>query len=349
MIGTLTCDMPPAAGTPDPQIPPNLVLCGPYCIYRPNWPGHHTCGPAGSDLKLPLPALKTDGFCGNQYNQDGVFTISQTKLDADAFNQAATGLTVNNPVPNVSRIYLPGGMAKYSAAADGKVALSFWTGAFVGSQDRFHFENVHEYLVNRGEIPYTIAVFTNIETNGDKGGANLKAIITALKAKYPKISDDPNYRVIAGQSTTGGDAFDIAWLSTDVVAKAIGGSASVVCFTCMGGQQQVPDSYQAEVNFCPPRPIRWSATVGTCDIYDTLEHRIAAGCSADTGAGAVDASQCQADWLTANKGLQAALKAKGTPAQLFVVTGGGHLHETWGVWAMPWQLRWIFKDITCAK
>lgn len=347
MIGSLTCSMIPPEGTPDEQIPRELIMCGPYCIYRPNWPDHHACGPAGSDLKA-APALKNTGFCGEKYNQDGVHAIEQVKIDAAAFDEPASGMTVQNPVANVKRVYLPGGMAKYNAAPDGKVALTLWTSLFADVQDRFHFENVHEHLVKRNEIPYTIAAFVNGEIAGNDR-TKLKGIIDGLRAKYPKISTDPNYIVITGQSTAGGNAFDVAWLNTDLVAKAIGGSASVVCFTCFGGQSTDEFPYEKEVMFCPARPIRWSATVGTCDIYGTITARMDAGCGSGTGAEAVDSSQCGADWLASNRKLQAALKAKGTPAQLFEINRGGHVHEVWGVFAMPWQLRWIFKDITCAQ
>lgn len=330
------------------------VICEPACVFRPNWPNVHTCGPEGSVYK-PV-AMKSDGFCGQEYNKDGIFMVPRAKMDTAASNAAASGLIVNSPVPGVARAYLPGGQAGYDAAANGSVALSIWTSGFSGQQATHKIENIHEYLVGRNEIPYTIAIFISGDMGGSARVKQLKdTLIPALKAKWSKLSNDPNYRVIAGQSTAAADSFDTAWLGTDVIAKAIGGSSSVVCFTCMGGQgpclgdcPEKNSSYVKEVEFCPARPIRWSSTVGTCDIMPTLEARLAAGCSGGTGAGAVDASNCKASWLKANQDLTNALQAKGMPHQLFVFQGGEHTPSDWSN-ALPWQLRWVFKDITCKQ
>jgi len=343
------------AGKPDSEIPKELLFCEPTCIYRPNWPGHHTCGPANSVYKA-VP-MKNDGFCGAMYNQDGIFTIPRSKIDTAATNAAlAGGGIVNSPVAGVARAYLPGGTAGYEKAAAGQVALSFWTSGFSGMEGTHKIENIHEYLVSRGEIPYTIAVFIGGDMKAPDRIKQLKnTIIPALKQKWPKISDDPNYRSMAGQSTAGADSFDVAWLGTDVVAKAIGGSSSVACFTCMGGQGSCagdcPDknnTYVTEVKFCPARPIRFTSTVGTCDIHGTLAERLAAGCGGGVGAGDVDASSCKATWPKINRDLMDALKAKGMPYQLFVIQGGGHTPPDWS-YGLAWQLRWAFKDIVCKQ
>lgn len=355
-------------GKTDAERPPNATFCEPTCIYRPNWPGHHTCGPAGSVAK---PAtLKTAEFCGAQYNQDGIFTIPRTRLESGAFSTAANGLSVSNPVPGVTKAYLVGGQAEYDKAVAGKVAVTFWWSAFSGDSNH-GISNIHEYLYDRGELPYTIAVFldTSSETWFEETPANTfmkrmsklrDSVLPALEKKWPKISKDPAYRSLSGQSTAGGEAFDSAWLYTDIIAKGIGGSSSVVCFTCLGGNgltagecgtpaecRTKNSSYAKEVMFCPARPIRWTSTVGTCDIAGTLAERLAAGCSGGTDPGSVDSSQCKASWLTTNEDLANALKAKGTPYQLFKITGGGHTPTDWSL-ALPAQIRWAFKDITCA-
>lgn len=348
------CTPLPAPGTPDDQIVKEATFCEPTCIYRPNWPGHHTCGPAGSVYK-PV-AMKNDGFCGQPRVQDGIFMLpNSSRPDAAPYNATASGARDN--VAGVGGVYLPGGMAAYNQAEAGKVAVTLWTSAMVN--DRSNIEKIHEYLVSRNEIPYTIAVFMGGDMKGHERVKQLRdQVFPALKAKYSKISDDPNYRAIAGQSTAGADSFDTIWLGTDVIAKGIGGSPSVVCFTCMGGAgscmdcapgQDKNDTYVKEINFCPARPIRFSGTVGTCDIFGSLEKRLAAGCSGDTGAGAVDASPCGATWETANRALANALKAKGVPHQLFVIQGAGHTPTTWSGVVLPDQLRWIFKDITCKQ
>jgi hypothetical protein len=339
---------------PDDQQTKDVVFCEPTCIYRPDWPGRHTCGPANS-YYVPV-AMKTDGICGAQYNQDGIFMVPAGRMDLAAYNQAASGMTVPNPASGANRAYLPGGTAGYDAAADGQVALSFWTSGFAGDAATHHIENIHEYLVSHSEIPYTIAIFLNDDKAAPDRIAQLKTLIPALKQRWPKISNDPNYRVIAGQSTAGGDSFDTIWMGTDVVAKGIGGSASVACFTCLGGQGLCADpgcpgkndAYVKEVEFCHARPIRWTTTVGSCDIFGSLAERLAAGCSSATHPGAVDASQCGATWLTINRNLANALKSKGMPHQLFIMQGGGHSPSEWSV-GIAWQLRWVFKDIICKQ
>jgi len=263
---------------------------------------------------------------------------------------------------NVGRVYLPGGQTAYDAAVSGKVALTFWTSLFADAGQNagtFHIENIHEYLVAQGQIPYTIAVFLNDDLSPIERIKKLKATtLPALKAAFSKISDDPAYRMIAGQSTAGANSFDTVWMGTDIVSKGIGGSPSLVCFGCHGGLGNCPsvdpnctpknDAYSTEIAFCPARKIRWSATVGTCDIFGTLADRLAAGCGGDSGAGGVDASTCKATWLTANRDVANAMKTKGMPYQLFVVSQGGHTPSTWGGIALAYQLRWVFKDTTFA-
>lgn len=361
------------AGAGDAKV---RVFCQPLCgLYRPNWPGAHICGPKGS-VAAATPALKNSGFCAGQYNQDGVFTIPRTRLEPAGFSQATTGLSVANPVQGVVKAYLPSGEAEYLKAKDGEVAVTFWWSAF--SNDSAHgISNIHQYLYSRGELPYTIAVFLDNGANKlfDEGAQgrpgkdfitrmnSLKnTVLPALIAKWPKISKDPAYRSISGQSTAGAEAFDAAWMYTDIIGKGIGGSSSVACFTCMGGNgtsascndvmscRERNTTYAKDVMFCPARPIRWTSTVGTCDIFGTAEERfdpkLVPKCEGGISDGTVDASQCKATWPTINQDLADALKAKGTPYQLFKITGGEHRPTDWSI-ALPAQLRWAFKDITC--
>lgn len=346
------------AGKPDAEIPKDVLFCDATCIYRPNWPGHHVCGAGGVTFKSV--DIKTDGFCGSQYNSDGVFEVDGGRLDQAAYNQApnANGI-VTNPVPGVGRAYLPGGPAGYAAAEAGKVAVTIWT-SIMGSNDGypkgvFRIENIHEYLVQRKEIPYTIAIFMDDDLGGADRIKQLRdQIFPALKAKWSKISDLPAYKSIAGQSTAGANAFDTIFMGTDVIAKGIGGSPSFACFTCLNtwGMSTDParnQGYMKEIKFCPAKPIRWSGTVGTCDIYGSNDSRIEAGCPGTARGTQVDSSSCGASWLPQNQAVTAELKAKGLPHQLFVIKGGEHDHNTWGGVALANQLRWVFKDITCAK
>lgn len=346
-------------GVPEEGCFEKMVFTEPVCIYRPDHPNQHHCGPAGTPLYMSVD-LKTSGFCGDQYNQNGIFTIEQARLDETAWSAAATGLKVNAPVEGVAWAYLPGGQAGYDAAPSGKVALTIWTSQFANEAQNssvFHIENIHEYLVAQGQMPYTIAVFMSDDLKADARIAQLRdVILPMLAAKWPKLSQDPNYRAIAGQSTAGGNAFDTVWMGTNLVAKGLGGSPSLVCFTCLGGRGPCADScpeknssYVSEIAFCPARAMRFSATVGTCDIFASLVDRTMAGCGSSSGPGSVDGSGCGADWLKANENVANAMLDKGVPYQLFKINDGRHVHATWAGWTLPYQLRWLFKDITCAK
>lgn len=351
-----TCNGTPNEGCFDPE---KQTFTDPVCIYRPNHLDQHQCGPAGAPVNMSV-ALRTDGFCGSQYNQDGIFNVGQTRLDDAAWNQSASGTSVM--VTNVGRVYLPGGQAGYDAATNGKVAISFWTSVFTNTSQNsstYHIDNIHEYLVAQKQIPYTLVVYLADDLNGVDRIKSLKEkVLPALKATFPKISDDPAYRVIAGQSSAGGNAFDTMWMGSDIVSKGIGGSPALVCFTCMGGQGLCPpsepacsalnDTYSREIAFCPARKVRWTGTVGGCDIYGSLAERVAAGCTPLSGAGEVDASQCKATYITANTAVANAFKAKGVPYQLFIIDKGAHAPATWGGIALAYQIRWVFKDIMCA-
>ncbi|MDX2019770.1 MAG: hypothetical protein SF187_05970 [Deltaproteobacteria bacterium] len=370
--GTPPEPKPYSANLPDCVENMSLETClhrEPKCWFRPDWPNMEHCGPKDAAPLLQNPQLKTTGFCGEKYVQDGIFgtkegdntTIPKGAMIPLAYAEPLTaGGTITTDLPQgVGRVYLPGGPDGYKAAAENKVALSIWTDVLgSASNSRFKIENVHEFLVKKNEIPYTIAVFLPDDLNAQERVPQLRTIIAALQAKWPKISNDPNYRVIAGQSTAGANAFDTMWMGSDVVSRGIGGSPSQVCFTCLG-KDWCPSTdpgcaikntrYQRTIAFCPARNVRWSATVGTCDIFGSVGERTAAGCGSSAGKGSVDASGCGANWLKTNIEVAQALKAKNMHHQLFVIDKGIHLDEVWTATALPHQLRWIFKDLTCAN
>lgn len=339
-----------AAGMP--MVDPNVPVHAPECTYRyiTDDPNYKNCGPlAGVLPPAGKPRAGAPGWCtdnSNQYTNDGTFMVSASALDSAAKNNAAKGQWIGTQgLQGLRDIYMPPG---YEQAEDGRVGVSFWLGAF-GARNSMNIEGIHDYLIGRKEIPYTIVVFVN--SNNDPGRvpeyiARFKTnTIPGLKAKYPKLAMDPRFRVIGGQSTDGTVAFDAMWMGTDVVSNGIGGSPSMVCFGCLGAVGH-NKGYVNHVSFCPKKPIRWTGTVGLCDIWGTLQERLAAKCDGSTGAGSVDASTCAASWLPANKELTDALKAKGMPHQLFIMPGG-HSPTTWGGVALAQQLRWVFKDVTC--
>lgn len=344
----------------------------PVCCFKPTHPHpyFYQCGPLKDRFRSSAtPRVGAPSWCGDTsagaYTNDGVFQVGQTALEKLS-NVAVGGWTAFGAAP-IKDIYVPSAAGGYAAAKNGEVALTFWISAF--SDQEFLVRQIHESLIAKGDMPYAIAVRLTYSDTANKAPemiSDLKTkIIPALKAQYPKISDDPDYRVIVGQSTAGAHAFDVMWMGTDVVSKAIGGSPSLACFSCMEltGSSDSPGAnagYEEEIKFCPKRSVRWSATVGTCDIMASKDERFAAGCcmkgleqtnplscDAQTGKGDVDVSGCAGNWPTMNKGAAQAMKEKGNAYQLFVIEGGRHAPNTWGGVALSYQMRWIFKDVTC--
>jgi hypothetical protein len=355
------------------------LVTEPKCVYRPDWPNMQLCGPRGAAPLVMTQSFKDTEFCKSKYNQDGTFGVGSEKIAQGPMEPAAYDEAIDVEGPDsweittglpagVKRVFLPGGQAKYDMV-QGEVALIIWMGV-LGREDNsaLKIQNVMQYLVKRGEIPYAIGVFMDDkeDAKGDSTAPDAptritalrSVIIPALRSKWGKISQKPEYRLIAGQSTEGAKAFDIAWMGSDVATKALGGSPSLVCFTCLGkdfcptadAACTIPNSrYQKTIEFCPARNIRWSAVVGTCDIFPSVLERKNAGCGEGTNGGQVDASTCKANWLEVNKQVAGEMAKKGMPHQLFVIDQGGHIRTTWIGSVLPQQLRWLFKDITCAN
>lgn len=253
------------------------------------------------------------------------------------------------------KIYVPSG---YDAAKGGTVGIGFVLGegmrpartysGYTGNQ--FTIEGFTDALARKGEIPTLILVWPaqdggSVECRDTRLALDQwrTSLLPFLKTKYSKISNNPDHRVVFGQSTAGAIAFDVAWMGTDIVTKVFSGSGSYVCF------QRITESdnlgYGKLARSCPAKPIRVAMSVGKCDIMGTCEERLAAGCSGCTPGGQVDSSQCAATWSTSNADLAAALKEKGYPYQ-FVKTPGGHEPDSWLAYFGD-RLRWLFSDITC--
>jgi len=369
--------MKPAASTE--AAPATAPSSAPECTYRHvcgptapdgwptvcesgNSPTFVNCGPGAGVLpRSDSGSLVYPPFCDDRaFARSGSFVVGTTPLDPASLVGTGAGQWFNVStalqaagIRASNGIYQP---PNYQAAADGRVALVFFTGAFQ-PRSSFKVEGILDHLIGRGEIPYALGIFLNVGTDIEAPVqviANIRAAIPLLQQTFPKISNDPGMRTIIGQSVQGSLAFEVAWMGTDVIGTAIGGSPYFACFTCTGIMGLADGDRDGNINdiptdwvgACPVKPLRWSATIGSCDIFGTLHERLAAGCPADTHGGAVDASHCSASLLPINQRLHAALTQKGIPSQLFISSVGGHSPGTWSL-ALADQLRFVFRPYTC--
>jgi hypothetical protein len=234
----------------------------------------------------------------------------------------------------------------YDTAKDGEVALLVLMGGFEGLLQPFTQQL--DRLSFLREFPPTIVVATAAFNGGSADAADKwKAMFADLKAKFPKLSDKPEYHAVTGGSTPGAAAFDFIWDNTDLASKALVGSGSYVCFMpkASGTNNGYVDLIKTTT---PAKPIRVAGTVGACDIFPSIEERVAAMCSATTDGGSVDSSACAANWQDVNKAVTQAMLDKNIAAQLIITPSG---HEPLLTWVAPAvlkdRLRFLFADITC--
>ncbi len=233
-----------------------------------------------------------------------------------------------------STAYVP---KQYDSAAEGKVGLLVLLPSYSLSVTE---RRGLDQAIHAGHIPPVVVAKT-----GDKN--SVVAMIAALQAALPKISKDPAWIGVGGQSTAGAEAFDVVWNNPMKAGVAVVGSGSFVCF--MGSQadqnSRNNDVYVQRISAAAKKNIRVSLSVGTCDIFSDLAERITAECSNCSTGACVDASQCRANWQKVNENVAAALQAKGYNYQLQIMTRGQHQTPTQPSFLN--QVRWMFKPMMC--
>ena len=235
---------------------------------------------------------------------------------------------------------------QYETAASGKVGLFV---AF-GEYNTTAIAAVVRKLVEARETPPIIVAHAQRNANRTDGATNATAdyrrILAAFKASHPKLSDDPKWHVISGQSTTGAVVFQVAWDNPTLVAKVIAGSGSFVPF-----MPQYP--YTTRINGSSGKNTVLSMIVGNCDIFPNCQQRPAyCGACDPTNGGQVDTSGSGSNWIAANRVVLGEFKKKNYPAHMLVVgteaNPKGHTQATW-IANMMDQLRFVMRDITCGS
>jgi enterochelin esterase family protein len=239
-------------------------------------------------------------------------------------------------------VYVP---AQYdpSKPADLMVFQDGW--AFKAEDGQVRAQNVMDNLIYRREIPVMIGVFINpgrrpdqpepsAQTGGGDGTSNRFVEYNTPDEKYARvvteellpaiykdynISKDPDDHGLAGSSSGGIAAFDVAWERPNVFHKV---ATNVGSFVSMRGGDIIPDRVLAS----DKKPLRVFLVDGRND------HRQRVGVAYDP----------QRDWFYQNVRLMKALTQKGYDVN-YSWSVNTHGEKYLGV-VLPDMMRWLWRD-----
>lgn len=226
-------------------------------------------------------------------------------------------------------VYVP---AQYDGSSPAALLVCQDGGGFVRENGAFRAPTVLDNLIHAGEIPVTIGVFINpgvvppakegqeprknrsfeYDTLSDQYARFLLEEILPEVGKELKISEDPEKRIICGNSSGGICAFTVAWERPDSFGKVI---SHIGSFTNIRGGHVYP----AMIRKTEAKPIRVFLQDGENDL-DNLH----------------------GNWPIANQQMAAALEFAGYDYK-FVMGTGKHSGRHGGA-IFPDTLRWIWRD-----
>jgi len=234
--------------------------------------------------------------------------------------------------------------AQYEDAKQGEVAVMFSSDAMADNRLR----GAAEKLMNKGYMPPTIWVFGVIDWTeaSDGGGGNIRsraaaieARLNTLKGQYDKISDDPKMIGVAGQSTAGAVAVDLAYARPDLFGKVWGSSASFANF------MRWLHPYHEKIDASNKDKIRFALEVGECDLVPNpgdLPAKCQAICGLQ-GDGCIDAVRFN-NWLDINKLFAEKAIELGYETQLVIRVSG--THNVWTAAASD-SLAYLWRPVMC--
>jgi hypothetical protein len=252
----------------------------------------------------------------------------------------AQGLPYTKETINGAMVWIPG---SYAGAKDGEVGITFASGAMTDASLESHSSK----LIAAGYMPPMVYVVNGIDwgqaSNG--GGANIRSradtlmgLLTAVRAKYPKISMDPKMHATMGQSTAGAVAFDLAWARPELFGVVIGASASMVGF------MQYLYPYPNNITAANKDKIRVAFDVGECDLVweDGL---IPATCSTVCASGNCICQGCgMGNWVQVNRDATQKMLDLGYKANLVIRARG--VHNVW-TGAIADDLAFAWRGVMC--
>ena len=239
-------------------------------------------------------------------------------------------------------IYVP---AQYDSRKPAALMVFQDGHAFFSLTGDYRIPNVFDNLIYRREMPVTIGVFINPgrtpdqaessasnwgdsinnrrveynELNDDYSRLIVDELLPRLKQDY-SISDDPEYRAIAGASSGAICAFTVAWHRPDQFRKVI---STIGSFTNIRGGHVYPDLVRQSER----KPIRIYLQDGVNDLRGRRR------------GGAYDPEW---DWHAQNRKMVAALTEKGYDVN-YCWGIGTHSNKQGGA-IMPEMLRWLWRD-----
>ncbi|MDF1823543.1 MAG: alpha/beta hydrolase-fold protein [Verrucomicrobiales bacterium] len=226
-------------------------------------------------------------------------------------------------------VYVP---AQYDGKTPASLLVCQDGGGFVRENGLFRAPTVLDNLIHAGQISVTVGVFINpgvvppakkgqqprknrsfeYDTLSDQYARFLLEEILPEIGKGLNITDDPEKRIICGNSSGGICAFTVAWERPDAFGKVI---SHIGSFTNIRGGHVYP----AMIRKTEPKPIRVFLQDGENDL-DNLH----------------------GNWPVANQQMAAALKYAGYEYELVMGTGkhsGRH-----GGAIFPDTLRWMWSE-----
>jgi enterochelin esterase-like enzyme len=235
-------------------------------------------------------------------------------------------------------IYIP---AQYDSAKPAALMVFQDGGGYVKRDGAWRVPVVFDNLIHKKEMPVTVGVFINpgdaphapgepsrkradgrpaspknrsveYDSLGDTYARFLLEEILPEVEKTVKLTRDPNGRGIAGASSGGICAFNVAWERPDQFRKVF---TTIGSFTNIRGGHVFPDL----VRKAEKKPIRVFQQDGANDIVNRF-----------------------GSWPEANKAMAAALQEKGYDHQ-FVFGEGAH-NPKHGASIFPDAMRWLWRD-----
>ena len=258
------------------------------------------------------------------------------------------GPASNQPPPRYSaetiggiEVWVP---AQYTAAQDGEVAILFASQTlgnetFRGSLERLMVAGIMPptFLVSGGGIDWAEASDASGSTIASRA-ERLETLLKAVKARYPKLSSAANMHALAGHSTAGAVAFDLAWARPDLFGKVLGVSASFEAF------QRWLFPYPTNIDARNKDKVRLALSVAECDLVHPPA-LVPRACHETCSSGTCICVGCdKGNWVQSNQAAAQKLIALGYQTQLLIIRGGQHDSVNMGNID---GLTYLWRDVVC--
>lgn len=291
-------------------------------------------GSAGTGGAMSCVEAGTPGKTGRQCDPgtmgDGAFDQAEPQMNlppeamGDPAGELAPNATLQSAVYGYGITYRTYKPTAYQAGKPAALMI-FQDGTnYLGN---FKAPQVFDSLIEDGSVPVTISVYVQpnqrsveYDTRSDKYGKMLTTELIPEIAKSFDLVDDPNGWAIAGHSSGGSCAFNVAWWFPDKFRKVITHSGS---FTALANPGD--DDYIELVKTEPKKPLRVTLLSGTMDLDNQF-----------------------GNWFEANSGMATSFAAAGYPYR-FMKSTTQHGPTKWHIVDFPAAMRWMWKGYTLPK